>query len=296
MKKYCFSLLISFAILANSSGGEKELKRHSAEAVRTDTESWFSFPLPLNDGKKSIIHVGETLFDIPAGKHGFVTCRNGHFYFEDGTRAKFWGLSTPWKLPTKEEAEKTAARLAKFGFNCVRFHGLERFVFDSKFPDTQHLDPAILDQLDYFIYQLKQNGIYSNINLLVRRAFRQGDGVISWEEVNKRKFLKFMSLFDSQLIKLQKDYARKLLTHFNPYTKTRYVNEPAVAMVEIINEVSLFGAGEWGAFLHMPEFYTKELQNMFNKWLKKNIKPKKNLSEHGMLFSLMRTYQRIQYI
>ena len=28
------------------------------------------------------------LLDAPAGKHGFVTTRNGHFYFEDGVRAK----------------------------------------------------------------------------------------------------------------------------------------------------------------------------------------------------------------
>lgn len=32
------------------------------------------------------------LLDAPAGKHGFVTTRNGHFYFEGGVRAKFLGL------------------------------------------------------------------------------------------------------------------------------------------------------------------------------------------------------------
>ena len=28
------------------------------------------------------------LLDAPAGKHGHVTVKDGHFYFEDGTRAR----------------------------------------------------------------------------------------------------------------------------------------------------------------------------------------------------------------
>ena len=33
------------------------------------------------------------LLDAPAGKHGFVKARQGHLYFEAGTRARFIGLS-----------------------------------------------------------------------------------------------------------------------------------------------------------------------------------------------------------
>jgi len=38
------------------------------------------------------------------------------------------------------------------------------------------------------------------------------------------------------MIELQKKYARDLLTHVNPYTKTAYTDEPAIALVEISNE------------------------------------------------------------
>ena len=41
--------------------------------------------------------------------------------------------------------------------------------------------------------------------------------------------------FDPRLIELQKEYARKILTHLTPYTKTEYRHEPAVAIVEILN-------------------------------------------------------------
>jgi len=33
------------------------------------------------------------LLDAPAGKHGFVTVNDGHFYFKDGIRTRFWGLN-----------------------------------------------------------------------------------------------------------------------------------------------------------------------------------------------------------
>ena len=33
------------------------------------------------------------LLDAPAGKHGFVKVKNGHFYFEDGLRARFLALT-----------------------------------------------------------------------------------------------------------------------------------------------------------------------------------------------------------
>ena len=33
------------------------------------------------------------LLDAPAGKHGFLQIKDGHFYFEDGTRARFLGLT-----------------------------------------------------------------------------------------------------------------------------------------------------------------------------------------------------------
>jgi len=34
------------------------------------------------------------LLDAPAGRHGFLTTHpDGHFYWADGTRARFWGIN-----------------------------------------------------------------------------------------------------------------------------------------------------------------------------------------------------------
>jgi hypothetical protein len=67
---------------------------------------------------------------------------------------------------------------------------------------------------------------------------------------------------------LEKEYARNLLTHVNPYTKTEYRKEPAIAIVEILNENGI-GQG----YNPPSKFYGDELDAMFNTWLKANLTP-----------------------
>ena len=38
------------------------------------------------------------LLDAPAGKHGFVRVKDSHFYFEDGTRARFLGFNVAARI------------------------------------------------------------------------------------------------------------------------------------------------------------------------------------------------------
>ena len=89
--------------------------------------------------------------------------------------------------------------------------------------------------MDYLVYQLKLNGIYTNFNLNVGRVYKSGDGVQDYSLIGVAKAVTY---FDPRLVELQKEYARQLLTHHNPYTKTSYNDEPAIAIVEIVNENS----------------------------------------------------------
>ena len=54
------------------------------------------------------------LLDAPAGRHGFVRASKGHFYFEDGVRARFLGFNVAARsnTPDHETAEKMAERFA----------------------------------------------------------------------------------------------------------------------------------------------------------------------------------------
>ena len=197
------------------------------------------------------------LLDAPAGKHGFIQVKDGHLATGDGRRFRFWGVNiTDWsagsrQIPSKEDAEFWAATLARFGINAVRLQFLDldapRGLIKSGVDNSRSLDPEQLDREDYFIAQLEKRGIYIDFNLLVGRSFREGDGVkdaklLGWGA-------KGTSLYDARLIELQKEYARQLLSHLNPYTRLKYSDDPAIAVIEINNENSLYVA------FHAPSPY-----------------------------------------
>jgi hypothetical protein len=254
------------------------------------------------------------LLDGPAGSHGFIRIQDGHLYRGDGKRFRCWGVNmTGWakgaaEIPDHKAAELYAAALARSGVNCVRLHFLDRpdtalpirnegasisptagpftqpprGLIRGDLPDSQHFNPQQLDNLDYWIAQLKKNGIYADFNLNVGRRFTKGDGVPDADLISPYKAFTY---FGPELVALQKDYAKQLLGHRNPYTGLRYADDPAVAIVEVVNENSLleFWARNWlrgerkpGAEnyqLDMTPHYQALLVKMYNEWLAKNRKP-----------------------
>ena len=240
------------------------------------TNDWYSFSIPFQMDFDSPVNIGKFVLDSPAGKHGFCKIKDGHFYFEDGIRAKFWGTNLVFNacFPNKNQAILLANRIAFFGFNAVRLHHMD-FAFepfgifkdtspaynDPQMKKTGELSKIQLDRLDYLIYQLKQHGIYIDMNLLVSRHFTESDGI---KDANQLEMAaKPVSMFDPKLIELQEQYAKNLLTHYNTYTKLRYCDDPAIALVEITNENTLAG----GYFnKNIPEYYLHELNLQWKKW------------------------------
>jgi len=226
------------------------------------------FPFVLSyEPTDSITNISEWL-DRPAGKHGFIRAENGHFVTDAG-RIRLWATNLCFEacFPTKEEAERLAKRLASLGINCVRMHHMDNRHIWGKSPNKLTIDPEMLDKLDYLIYQLKLHGIYTNLNLHVSREFGPAEGFPAVEGLPN--YDKGIDNFEPRMIEYQKKYARDLLTHVNPYTGTAYINEPAIAMVEINNENAAFDEYRKGAFDHLPEPYASQLRKLWNAWLKK---------------------------
>jgi hypothetical protein len=252
------------------SGKSDELP--TVQYVFKDTEDWFPFEFPLDDTNLDSIDL-TGLLDAPAGRHGFVTVRpDGHFYFEDGSRARFFGTNVGGRdcAPEKEQARVVAARLAKYGVNMLRLHSMDsRYgpLIDYRQGTSGQFDADGLDRMDYFIAELKKRGAYVYLDLLDYRQFRTADGVKHGDEFthNWQGSMKGASIFDERMIALQKDYATKLLTHRNPYTGLRYVDDPAISVIEITNENSIF------YFFNMSDLslphYRDELQRRWNRWL-----------------------------
>ena len=251
-------------------------------AARADN-AWPPFHHPWEAPKDAVADAG-FLLDAPAGKHGRVVVRDGHLAFEEAGRVRFWAtnLSGEGGCPPKEVTPRLADRLAKFGFNLARFHGLDstwgNALFPRKAATTQEFDPAQLDRLDFIVAELVKRGIYVNLNLHVARRFTPGDGLPETEFLG---YAKYCVLFNPRMIELQKDFARTLLTHRNPYTGKTYAEDPAVIIVELTNENSLFG-GWTGGFLKgkqskknpgtwsdIPPYYGRQLTELYNRWLAK---------------------------
>jgi hypothetical protein len=280
---------------------------------------WQPYVIDHENSEGSPVDVSFVLGTEPAGASGFVTEKEGHLVDGDGERLRLWGVNlTGWTrggtmLPPKEEAEKWARIMARNGINAVRFHFLDlptrtageqaemeeerlqaadegyRFrvrpvgIIDGTKDTTTDFDPEQMDRLDYFIFHLKKVGIYSNLNLNVGRTYKPGDNVPDSEAV---RLWKGFTYIGERLIELQKDYARRLLTHYNPYTETKYSEEPAIVTVEIVNENSIyeFWLRNWlrgeltvdnPAFqLDLTPFYARQLDEMYQAWLQEHRKPR----------------------
>jgi hypothetical protein len=222
---------------------------------------------------------GDSLIDLsflhpgPAGREGFVRVQNAHLVKGDGSPLRLWGFClTEWspgsmEIPPKTDAPIYAAALSRFGVNYVRLHFLDlpapRGMIDATRFDSQHFNPTQLDNEDFFISEMINRGIYVDMNLNVGRMFKPGDDTVPG------RMAKGPLLFDKRLIELEKDYAKQLLTHVNPYTKRAYIDEPGMAVVEIVNEDSIYVG--WSS----NNSFDQELTDLYNAWLIKNLTPDK---------------------
>ena len=201
---------------------------------------------------------------------------DGHYTIE-GQRIRFLGVNVgaAGAFPDALRAEAHAARLARFGFNSVRFHHLEapwdksRVLIDYASGTSRELSAERLDRMHYFIAKLAENGIYSNINLLVSREFQPADGLgpeisqMGWKDQH------ILGFFNDTALELHKEHARKLLTAPNPHRGgTPLARDPAVAFVEIMNENGLLQKWFEGVTDTMPERYRRDLQAKWNAWLR----------------------------
>jgi hypothetical protein len=235
------------------------------------------------------------LLEKPAGGKGFIRNEGGHFVTGDGARWRMWAMNicTDSPLPPLEYAPVVARHLAKYGVNCLRLHAMDHRwpkgilmraqrsspnnrYWGNQDETTRALDPEGLARLDYFIHCCKKEGIYLDLNLNVARTFTGADGVAQAEQVRWGKGLTY---FDRQLIALQKEFAQQLIDHVNPFTGLRYGDEPAIALVELVNEntlIEFWGRGMLdggepevarGHWYPIPSTYVAQLDRLWNAYV-----------------------------
>ncbi|HTY89025.1 MAG TPA: carbohydrate binding domain-containing protein [Candidatus Acidoferrum sp.] len=230
------------------------------------------FVLPWNDATPTVTDF--SALNAAIGTNRVATDTNGHFTV-NGQRLRFLGFDfagdSPF-MPTNN-ADAVAARLAKFGVNVIRFHHMDApwayngGVLAYTSSSSTNINPAQLDRVHYVVSRLKAHGIYSDINLLVGREYLTGDGLgpkvtgMDWKDTHA------LGYFYDPALALHKDYATKLLTPTNPYTGLPLARDPAVALVEIINENGLILKWLDGGLDRLPQRYLFALQDRWNTWL-----------------------------
>ncbi len=203
------------------------------------------FPLMADDDTfdpRSIIDMSR-LVPAPAGQFGFLKAKGDKLQFEKATApVKLWGVGAnaePGRY-SREQLTQRAKYLRKFGINSVREHPLFEEI-------TTHgvLDPKKLDDYDWWFGELKKHGIYSAWSVFYHFTIGKDDGYPAelYAELPKqdgRGDTYGLITASPKLWEIRNQWLVAILKHKNPYTGLRYVDDPALATVEMQNEDSIF--------------------------------------------------------
>jgi hypothetical protein len=233
----------SFPAAVQFQAEAADVAKHAVTLAGAD---WF--PLASADDVGPSVAGFDSWLDKPAGARGGVRMVGDHFELADKTPIKFWGTNLCYtqSAPPKPQAEFTAARFAKYGFNCVRMHKFTDMhgmgIGDDK--DCTLLKPDGLDKLDYFCAQLADHGVYYGWS----HTYGMTIGPANVAQIDDGKII--MGKFKGNtygLINIDEDVQDLLikrtvwlLNHVNPYTKKPYAQDPALAYVELQNEDDIF--------------------------------------------------------
>jgi hypothetical protein len=198
-----------------------------------------------------------------AGQSGFVRRRGKDLTLGGGKPVRFWAVNVSSNNAAQphESVDYLARKLAKLGVNMVRFHSP---MFD-RGGDVSKVDPKKLDNLHYLVAAMKKQGIYTKISFYFPLWFdiKKGYGIPGYDTIaNKKPFA--LLYFDKRMQGIHRSWARGLLTTKNPYTGVPLASEPAVAIVEIINEDNYF-FWTFGK-KNIPPVHWRRLEVLYNKW------------------------------
>ncbi len=263
----------------------------TAVSTLADNSALTPFVLPWDDTSSTIVSAAD--MNSPIKDRWVRVSETGHLVLseevpvfsstdirsnptvKEGERIRFMGMNMTFTagFPPRDMASKVAGRLAKFGFNGVRFHHIDnnwhKMLIDYSKGNSRTLSKEKLDDFHYFISQLKANGIYTDLNLLVSRLFLETDGFPAEISQLGWKNQHILGYFNDHALALQKEYATSLLTSVNPYTGLTMAKDPAIAFVEIINENGIIQKWTEGVLDELPSVFKRQLQTRWNEWLQK---------------------------
>ena len=235
-------------------------KLKPGESFGVRERGWFAWEPWVDADAEKVLDL-RFLNQDRAGDDGFVIRDGDHFIFEDsGEPVRFWGVDANAATNDKAGVRHLAKLLASLGVNAVRAH---HFIADRTGNDPTAINERYLDQLHYFVYAMADEGIYTDLSFYypVWMHVKPSDGLAGYKPGDQPFGLLY---FDERMQELWRGWARELLTRENPYTGVSLADDPAVAVVEIVNEDSLF----FWTFdpARIPPEAIRPLEQAFGKW------------------------------
>lgn len=180
------------------------------------------------------------LADAPAGKYGFLKAGpDGHGMFEKdpAQRPRFYGGNFAWDscFLEKDEVDRVADELVRLGYNWVRAHQHDVYFHPRGAKSSADIDPAKLDKFEYFIAAMKKRGIYFTMDCYSSRAFFACDEGLA-DKAGKLGAMRQELGVNPAAMANWKAFSRNLLTHVNPYTGLALKDEPAMIVLNLVNE------------------------------------------------------------
>lgn len=210
-----------------------------------------------------------------AGSRGAVRADGDRIVFEDGTPALFWGIGVTFTTsgttmfpPPKEEAEAFAKLVKAYGFNLVRFVGIDNSLrpLCAQWQRTGAFGGPIMDRLDYLIAMLRKHGIYYSFSIN-NSALCPLDALPT--AVRNRHPAPWRRYHGVRLVhpamrQQQIDWIASLFEHHNPYTDTTYAKDPANVYVAAVNEDSI-----WDVYFRNGKYLSASDKTVLNEDFKR---------------------------
>lgn len=197
-----------------------------------------------------------------AGSKGFIQVKGEDFiHAQTGEAVKFWAVNVGEQslLMDRRQMATMARFLAKRGVNMVRVHA--PFWAEN---DLNTVSPRKLAGLFALVTELKQQGIYTTLSIYfpVWLKLQADQGFAGYTGQSPFALLFFNSDFQQRYY----GWWRTLLTTPNPHTGIALRDDPALAMVELVNEDSYF-FWTFTPYENVPAPQMALLETQFGTWL-----------------------------
>ncbi len=229
-------------------------------------EQWAPVAVELDIAEGSALDFsGAPWLDAPAGRNGRLIARpDGAFAFEraPGVPRRFYGvnLCRDAVLPERAQADRLAERLARLGYNAVRWHDFERELADPR--DSSRPASGALERLHYFFAALKQRGIHVSTDLHASRAV---PAAVVWpdaaDELTAEEYQLLLPVNARAEADLR-EFTRRWLGAKNPHTGQTLAADPALAWICLVNENT--PSNYWAK---LPARVAVEWRAAWNRWL-----------------------------